>query len=213
MSEPAEKPRRYTVDEYFAMEAAMPEAKLEYRDGEIVNIRELQALDPQGMAGGSRRHVQISSNLHISLGHALRGSPCSAFGSDTRIQIPRKTLYAYADLTVVCGKQEWESRRGVGDTLINPKVLVEVLSPSTESYDRGTKFHRYFEIPSLEEYVLVSQNEPRVDVYLRRDDGSWLLNSFAGMEAMARFASVDVKIPLSEIYAGVEFPREDDAVK
>ena len=93
MSMPAEKPRRYTVDEYFAMEVAMPDAKLEYRDGEIVNIRELQALDPQGMAGASRRHVQIASNVQFRLTAAVQGSTCSTLGSDARIQIPRKTLF------------------------------------------------------------------------------------------------------------------------
>jgi len=208
MSMPAEKPRRYTLDEYFAMEAAMPEAKLEYRDGEIVNIRELQALDPQGMAGGSFRHVQISGNVLACLRTALHESPCNAYGSDLRVQIVSKSLFFYPDVTVVCGKPDLEQRSGIGETLRNPKLLVEVLSPSTEAYDRGIKFHRYFEIPSLEEYVLISQNEPRVEVYLRREDGTWLLTSFNGLEKNIRLASINIEIPLREIFAGVEFPAE-----
>jgi len=203
---PAENRRRYTVEEYLAMDAASPDAKLEYRDGEIFDIRELQGVDAQGMSGGSRWHVVIASNLHFSLATALRGTSCSVLGSDTRVQIPRKTLFAYPDLTVVCGSQEWEAHSGIGDTLANPKLIVEVLSPSTEAFDRGTKLHRYFEIASLKEYVLVSQFEHRVETFLRHDDGTWLLSSFTGAESHARFASLDVTLSLKDIFAGVEFP-------
>lgn len=194
-----EKERRYTVEEYLEIETKFPQEKFEYRDGYIVNLRELLA-----MAGGSVNHALIAANAGRALGNRLQGTPCRVYSSDLRVRIPRKVLYAYPDLTIVCGKPEIETHRSGGQTILNPRVMVEVLSPSTEAYDRGDKFARFREIESFEELLMVSQSEPRVESYYRGKDG-WSMMSYSGVEAVARLRSLDVDLPLNEVYAGVDF--------
>src|SRR5438045_511349 len=150
--------RHYTLDEYFEIERNSPE-KFEYRDGLVVNLSEVI-----GMAGGALPHSRITVNVITALSSRLKAGPCAVYSSDLRVRIPRKTLWAYPDVTVICGKARVETIPGIGDTATNPQIIVEVLSPSTEAYDRGDKFARYREIESLREYMLVSQNEARVEV-------------------------------------------------
>src|SRR5258707_11211141 len=133
--------KRYTPQEYLALERAAP-FKSEYYRGEIF-----------AMAGATRQHCRIGANLVARVDEQLRSTPCEAFGSDLRVRVLPTGLYTYPDVTVACGELEFEDR--AGDTLLNPKAIFEVLSESTEAYDRGKKFDHYRHIPSLTEYVLV----------------------------------------------------------
>jgi Uma2 family endonuclease len=137
-----EPTRRYTVEEYLDLEASSPEEKYEYRDGIVVAMRE--AL---GMAGGAVQHCLINANVIGEIGQRLKGNSCRAYSNDLRVRIPRKTLYTYPDATVVCGQLQFDVHGPAGHTCTNPILIVEVLSPSTELYDRGKKFALYREIP------------------------------------------------------------------
>jgi Uma2 family endonuclease len=195
--------RRYTVEEYLELEGNTPEEKFEFRDGIVVAMREALA-----MAGGSLRHVIINTSLIGTLRDRLRGGPCRVYGNDLRVRIPRKALYTYPDSAVVCGEAQFENHGSAGATLINPRLIVEILSPSTELYDRGDKFALYREIPSLVEYVLVSQAHPRVETFFHREDGGWSFGPCEGADAVARLQSVGIELPLAELYDGVEFPPD-----
>lgn len=196
-----EPTRRYTVEEYLELEGKTPEEKFEYRDGIVVAMREALA-----MAGGSLQHVAINTNLVTALGNRLKGGPCRAYGNDLRVRIPRKTLYTYPDMSVVCGEAQTEKHGSAGETLLNPRLIVEVLSPSTERYDRGDKFAMYREIPSFVEYVLVSQTHPRIETFFHHEDGGWSFGPYEGLHAVAKLLSIGVELPLAEVYEGIEFP-------
>ncbi len=188
------EPRRYTISEYLAYEQEAAE-KHEYRDGQIIVL-----------TGEAYNHAVIAANLFGELGQVLKGTPCRAADNSVRIRIPTTSLYTYADISIVCGEAQFDPQDPSGHTLINPRVIVEVLSPSTEAYDRGEKFSRYRRLESLEEYVLVSQDAPSVETFFRQPDGGWLLMAYAGLESRARIRCLEAELPLSEIYAGVKFP-------
>ena len=194
MGMPVEKPRSYTVSEYLRIERDSTD-KHEYRDGQIL-----------AMAGGTGNHSLIALNVGGELRSRLNGKPCRAYNSDLRIRIPRTPLYTYPDVSVICGPSRYDPNDPHNETATNPRLLVEVLSPSTEGYDRGEKFSRYRMLDSLEEYVLVSQDTPRVETFFRRPDGAWLFTPVTGLESSVRLASIEIEIPLAEIYANVEFP-------
>ncbi len=119
-------------------------------------------------------------------------------------------MYTYPDATVVCGEPEFDREVKGSETLTNPTLLIEVLSPSTAYNDRSAKFQRYHLIDSFREYVLVSQHEPEIQVFLRRDNGDWKISWFSGLDAVARFDSIDVDVPLAEIYDRVRFDDDDN---
>ena len=187
---------RYTFEEYLARERAAP-GKSEYYRGEIF-----------AMAGGSVRHNTISVNLVVSLRGRLRGSPCRPCNSDQRIHIPANGLSTYPDVSVVCGEIQTDTEDH--DAIINPRVIFEVLSKSTERYDRGKKFDLYRQLDSLQEYILVAQDEPLVERFVRQDDGSWLLTVLKGGDAILEFQSLAAVLPLAEIYEDVTFGPEED---
>jgi Uma2 family endonuclease len=153
--------------------------------------------------GGSFAHAIVIGNLSYRLGTALRERPCVVAVSDLGVRVSPNGLYTYPDLLVVCGPPKLLD--GHKDTLLNPILIVEVLSPSTEAYDRGFKFAQYRTLESLREYALVSQTEPRVEVFRRQSSGDWLLSEAVGLEAVCRFESVDSSVVLSEIYANITF--------
>jgi Uma2 family endonuclease len=155
------------------------------------------------MAGGSAPHSLIAANFVKRLGTELEARPCVVYTADLRIKIEATGLQTYPDCTVVCGPQQFLD--DVRDALLNPNLIVEVLSDSTEAYDRGRKFEHYRQILTLREYVLASQKEPRVEVFVRRDDGQWLWREAAGLDATLELPALQVKLPLREIYAKVEF--------
>jgi Uma2 family endonuclease len=183
--------RKLTPAEYLAIEKKA-EHKSEFFNGEMF-----------AMAGASRQHNTLNENLSGEVHARLKGGPCRSYSRDQRVLVDRTGLYTYPDLFIVCG--EVETAEDDADTITNPRVVVEVLSPSTERYDRTTKFRHYQQIPSVQEYLLVSQTEPLCERFTRQADGSWALVSFVGLEAVLALSSVPVQVPLADIYAGVEF--------
>jgi Uma2 family endonuclease len=187
------QPKTYlTPDEYLAIERRN-EYKSEYVDGEMV-----------AMTGASRRHNIINVNIVGELGRQLRGRPCEVYASDMRVRIPTTRAYMYPDVVIVCGEPRLED--DYLDTLLNPTVLVEVLSESTERYDRGKKFSFYRTIESLAEYVLVAQDEYRVEQYAKQPDGRWLLTDHRSTEDVVELASVECTLRLSDVYEKVSLP-------
>lgn len=179
----------YTPEEYLALER-LAEFKSEYLDGRIV-----------AMTGASAAHNRITGAVYAELRSRLRGRPCDAFIADMRVQIGGGRRYVYPDVVVVCGEPRFLD--GALDTLTNPALIVEVLSPGTEAYDRGEKFVHYRAIESLREYVLVAQDRVLVERFVRGGD-YWTLATLTDLDASLELASVECSIPLREIYYGVE---------
>ena len=188
---------KLTALQYLAIERRA-EFKSEFFDGEMF-----------AMAGASSRHVFIASNLGLRLANALLGGPCRVGLSDLRVLVDRTGLYTYPDIVVVCGPVEYAPNDP--DTLVNPTAIIEVLSPSTEKYDRGAKFRNYKRIESLMEYVLVAQDEPLCERYVRQSDGAWGVVAYEGLHESLIFTSIPATVPLAEIYSGVEFPATPTA--
>jgi Uma2 family endonuclease len=184
----------FTPEEYLRLERDSAE-KHEYYRGEIF-----------AMAGGSPEHSLICANVIGELRNRLRGSACRPYDSNLRVRIPTTTLYTYPDVSVICGPTEFDPLDVRRESVLNPTLLIEVLSTSTEAYDRGAKFESYQQIASLREYLLVSQNFPRAETFLRQPDGTWLYSAAKGGEAVIRLASVQVELPLAEVYTGINFP-------
>ena len=182
---------RYTPEEYFALERNA-EFKSEYLDGRIV-----------AMTGATMAHVTIAGNVHAELRQRLRGGPCRAFVNDMRVQVGEGRRYTYPDVSAVCGEPRFMD--GTLDTLTNPVLIVEVLSPSTEAYDRGEKFLHYRGIESLEEYVLVAQDRVLVERFVRAGE-FWTLSTLSDPDAALEFTSVGCEIPLREIYENSGLP-------
>ncbi len=191
MGDAAEQ-RRMTREEYLAFDRASA-TKHEYWDGEIF-----------AMSGGSREHSQLQANISAALVNALRDRPCVALNSDMRVRVPASEKYVYPDGIVVCGVLEVEDDDN--DTLLNPSVVFEVLSDSTESFDRGRKFESYQTISALTDYVLVAQDRARVEHFKRQADGSWVLRILGPTDNLTlEAAGCDVAI--AEIYHKVfDFP-------
>jgi Uma2 family endonuclease len=195
MAVPAEKPC-HSIEDYLRIERDSLD-KHEFHDGEIL-----------AMSGGSPMHSLIASNVMRHIGNRLGNKRCRAFESNLRIRIGDQPRYVYADGSVICGPLAFDPADAKRETVTNPILVAEVLSPSTELYDRSRKFDLYRQIPSLEEYVLVAQHAPLVEVFSRGPDGTWIFWPYSGLKATAKLKSIDVSIALSEIYEGVEFPPE-----
>jgi Uma2 family endonuclease len=182
-----------TAEEYLALDRAA-EYRSEFLDGEII-----------AMSGGSMRHSGLKVNLVAEVHTALRGTSCRAFDSDLRLRVSPR-MYAYPDLTIVCGTPLLAGDRE--DILLNPRVIFEVLSPSTEHYDRGVKFQHYREVESLQDYILVVQDQVRVEQYTRGDANTWTLHDYQRPDNVLRIASIGVSVPLAALYERIEFPPE-----
>ena len=154
------------------------------------------------MAGGSPQHSLKATNLARELGNRLRGGPCVAYNADLRLKIEATGLFTYPDLSVVGGALELAA--GTNDTIVNPTLLVEVLSESTEAYDRGKKFEHYRQLSTLREYLLVSQMEPRLEQFVRQTD-CWTFDEVTGAEAEIKLPSLGIVLSLAEIFANVSF--------
>lgn len=194
----------YTVEEYLDRERRADE-RHQYLDGEIYE-----------MSGESLAHSQLCISLAVTLGTQLLGKECQALSPNMKVrsgphikgQRNIKGLFSYADLTVVCGQPFFHDEHQ--DVLLNPTVIIEVLSPSTESFDRGDKFRRYGAwIDSLLDYVLVWQSRPRIEHFRRLPDGKWLLTVADGLETSLRLDSIDCELQLSEVYDRVKFSAEE----
>lgn len=175
-----------TPEQYLEVERRA-ETKHEYVAGQVV-----------AMSGASRRHNLIVANLVGEILPQLKGRPCEVYPSDMRLHIPATGLYTYPDVTVVCGTPELEDEHF--DMLLNPTVLIEVLSPSTEQWDRGRKAEHYRGIPSLQEYVLVSQDAPRIEQYRRQGEREWMLIDAIGTEERIELTSIGCGLALRDVY-------------
>lgn len=178
--------RKYTIDEYLEIENAESE-KHEYYQGELF-----------AMSGAKMTHVKIVMNLSTVLKNKLKGKPCQPYGSDLRIHIPSNTLFTYPDISIICG--EPETRNNDEMNALNPTVIIEVLSPSTKSYDRGEKFRLYRDIPSLKEYVLIDSESIAVENWFVNTNGNWELHEIKDVHHALHLQSIEVTVPLEEVY-------------
>lgn len=183
---------KFSIEEYIEFDKSS-ESRWEYFDGEVFD-----------MAGGSLEHNQIVSNLVVALGGKLADRDCRVLPSDMRVKVPKALPYRYPDVTVVCGRPGIENLQGQV-MLLNPILLIEVLSSSTEGYDHGQKFIAYQSIPSFREYLLVAQDRPLVTHYSRLEDGSWLRNDIEGMQSSVKLVSLNSELLFAEIYRLIEF--------
>jgi Uma2 family endonuclease len=190
--------KKLTEDEYLSIERAA-EFKSEFYNGEMF-----------AMAGASIAHNFIRDNLVQRLNNCFEGSPgrCRTASGDLRVKVDRTGLYTYPDVIIICGRTEVDPK--ASDTLLNPHVIFEILSDSTESYDRGEKFLHYRKLPSLREYVLVSQKEMLIDRFVRQEDDSWNLITFDATSNEFALATVPVRIPMALVYRDVELPGKVD---
>ncbi|HEY0078039.1 MAG TPA: Uma2 family endonuclease [Pyrinomonadaceae bacterium] len=175
-----------TPEEYLALERRA-EFKSEYVDGAAY-----------AMAGGSERHNLIAANIIIEIGGQLRGRPCRIYPSDLKVRVPNSTRFFYPDVSVVCGETLFADEER--DVVLNPVLIVEVLSESTAGFDRGKKFLSYQQIPSLQEYLLVSQDEFLIEHYLRQGDENWLYTKVSGLEGRVLLPSVECELGLAAVY-------------
>ncbi len=188
------KPTIWTAEDYLEFERAAQE-RHELLDGDIYV-----------MAGASETHNEIETVLGYLLYGQLLERPCRVFQSNMRVQVADK-IYFYPDAMVFCGEPQYKDKKK--DTLLNPTVIFEILSPSTEMFDRGDKFQQYRLLPSLRDYVLISQTRMLVEHYTRQDDNSWVLRDFSAPEAELVLASVDCTLRLQDIYRKVVFDDND----
>jgi Uma2 family endonuclease len=175
----------YTAEDYLTLERSAS-YKSEFHDGQIY-----------AMTGASREHNLVSGNIYRELSLQLKKRPCEAYINDMRVKAAEARSYHYPDIVVVCGTPQFEDAQM--DTLLNPAVLIEVLSPSTEAYDRGGKFANYRKIATLREYLLVTQDQPSIERYVRQGD-VWILTEAVGLEASVPLESIDCVLSLREVY-------------
>lgn len=187
----------WTAGEYLTFERAS-ETKHEFIDGEVY-----------AMSGASRNHNLVVSSTIVALYVQLRGKGCQVYPSDMKVRTPATGSYTYPDVTVVCGEAQFDDDQS--DVLVNPTVVIEVLSPKTEAYDRGVKFQRYREIASLQEYILIAQDRPYIERFVRQADGVWQLNEARGLEGALELTSIDCTLALAEVYQQVDFDADDDS--
>ena len=188
------EPTTVTAAEYLVCERAA-ETKSEYSRGEI-----------RPMPGASRKHNLIATNILASLHIQLRKQPCEVYPSDMRVKVPATGLYTYPDVTVVADEARLED--ATQDILLNPTLIVEVLSDSTETYDRGEKFHSYRTIESLQEYVMIAQDSYHVEHYARQPNGQWLLSEAISLAETLHLSTIDCDLPLANVYDKVAISQK-----
>ncbi len=187
---------RFTPEEYLEMERKA-EFKSEYLDGEIF-----------AMAGARERHNLIVINVVMQLGIQLKGRPCRLYSNDMRVDVREHRLYSYPDVVALCGEPLWRDARR--DNLLNPGLIIEVLSRSTAAYDRGEKFERYRRIDSFVEYVLIAQEKPHIEYFIRQPNNQWLLSEISGLAGKVHLDSIGCDLMLADVYDKVEAGPEDD---
>ncbi len=194
----ATQPKQCTAEDYLAAEV-QSDTRNEYRNGEIIPMTGGTPAHDHGTLA----HNQLISALNALLWFALRGKPYSVFVTDQRLWIPDRNIYTYPDVMVTPRPAELMPNRK--DTVMNPIVLVEVLSASTEGYDRGEKFAAYRTIPTVQEYVLIAQDQPLVEQYVKQSESEWLFAESRGLEQGVTLQSVEVEIALADLYEAIEF--------
>jgi len=188
----------FTPEEYLALERQAA-TKSEYWNGQVY-----------ALAGASENHVLIVANMVSTLVTQVKGRPCKVYSQDMRVKVSAAGLYTYPDVVVVCGKAQFEDRHR--DTLLNPTVLIEVLSPSTETYDRGTKFAFYRSLESLTDYLVVAQDSPQIEHYARQPNDKWLLTDHKGLDAVAQVASIHCTLSLADVYDKIDWSEVEPEV-
>lgn len=189
------KNQNYTLEEYLELDH-QSEEKIEFWDGNIFTL-----------AGASANHNQIQFNAILALGNKLRGKGCRVFPSDMRVKVPAYLPYRYPDLSALCGEAKFETL-GNQELLVNPQLIIEILSGSTAQFDRSYKFTYYKSIESFTEYVLIAQDRAHVTQFVKQDATGWLHREYNRLEDSFRLASLDCDIALAELYDGVVFPEE-----
>ena len=184
-------PKTFISEEAYLEEERKALDKSEYYNGEIF-----------AMAGATKTHNKIVASIISAIGQQLNGKSCSFFPSDLRVHNDENTLYTYPDVTVVCGKEKYLDDEF--DTLLNPTVIFEVLSPATENYDRGTKFKLYRSIPSLKNYILVSSTEYAAEIFTRKENDEWVLNTTKDKDGHIYISAIDYNLSLADVYSQVE---------
>jgi Uma2 family endonuclease len=189
----AQPKHRFTPEEYLALDRAS-DTKHEFFEGEVYD-----------MVGGKPNHNIVCVNISSSLNSQLRDRPCLVFPSDQRVKSLRRLSYTYPDITVVCDEPDYFE----GDTLINPTVIIEVISPSTENYDRGKKSKYFFSISSLKDFLLVRQDQPQIDHHTRTSETSWKMDEISGLDAVIDLPSIGCTLALSDVYRKVTFDETE----
>jgi len=187
-----------TEAEYLAFERKQ-EYKSEYWAGQVF-----------AMAGASERHNLIETNVISALHTQLRGRSCKVYSSDMRVRIDATGLYTYPDVTVMCGKAQFSDDHR--DTLLNPGVIVEILSKSTETYDRGKKFQNYRTVESLREYILIEQDSVHIEHYVRQPNNQWLLSEAKGLSTGVDLPTIQCTLALSDVYDKVDLEPPSNLV-
>ena len=185
--------QKYTLEEYFQLEKESNE-RFEYFDGEVYS-----------MAGVNQEHDQIESNVHVSIRQKLRGKQCRAFLANMRLKVPSLPPYRYSDGSALCGEAVFEKVGGV-DVLVNPQLIIEVLSDSTEKFDRDQKFKHYKSIESFSEYLLISQENYFVVHYLKHNEKFWMQTEYDRLEDVINLTTLDCDLTLAEIYEDIFLP-------
>jgi Uma2 family endonuclease len=188
----------YRFEDYLAVERESADVRHKYVQGQVFAI-----------TGGSYEHSLITANLARRLGNQCEGSPCALLSSDMRIRIETANACAYPDVSVLCGDPVLHDERR--DVLTNPTLIAEVLSPSTEAYDRGGKFALYRQLPGLRHYLLIAQDRIAVDVFTRQADGRWLLDAFADADAVFELEGLGCRLAVGDLYDRVVFGAGEDA--
>jgi Uma2 family endonuclease len=191
---------KYTLEDYLELDHHSEE-KIEFWDGHIFTL-----------AGASEIHNQIQFNCTIALGNKLRSRNCRVYPSDMRIKVPAYPPSRYADLSALCGNRIIETL-GKQDLLVNPSVIIEVLSDSTADFDRGYKFTYYKSIESFTEYILIAQDRPHVSQFVKQAENSWVNHEFNDIDDTFYLESLECELVLSEIYEDVEFPPIQDRLR
>lgn len=180
--------QKYTIEEYLAMEELATE-KHEYYKGEIF-----------AMSGAKHQHNVVKKNIYSSLLSKLKGKPCQPWDSDSRVHIQKNTLFTYPDISVVCGDPEFLNNDEWN--LLNPTVIIEILSPSTKNYDRGDKFNLYRDIPSLKEYILVEPEKISIEAFYINQNGQWELKEYKNLNDILEIKAIQFAMPLTDVYEG-----------
>lgn len=184
--------RKMTATEYLEIERKAAH-KSEFYDGEMF-----------AMAGANNEHNIVKENLVGEMFNRLKGTSCRSYSSDQRVLVDPTGLYAYPDVVIVCGTAIFSNHDD--QSLMNPRVIFEVLSSSTERYDRTTKFRHYTQLPSLQEYILVSQDEPLIEQFVRQPNGKWTVSMHHSLTENFALASIPIEIPMADLYRDVTFP-------
>ncbi len=191
------QPKHYSTPEEYLLAERASDEKHEYYAGHIY-----------AMSGASARHNRIAGSTYAALYTQLRRRNCNVCPSDMRVKVAQTALYTYPDITIVCGNEQFEDDRD--DTLLNPTIIIEILSPSTEKYDRGKKFLNYRTILSLREYILISQDSCHIERFARQSNNTWLFSEATGTDSHIELTTIQCALSLGEVYEKVDLSSNDE---